>query len=144
MGNAKGEDVKLMVSINGAQVASFLSLENVDVTFGLSHEVVDYVGADVPEIDENNEPASIAFRINPKSPDFGRLMDLRRKRALPQDQRQEVTFDIVMRLNFGDGGVDRWAFPDVKITEGSLGASGRKNRVTGNMTALCTRPTRTP
>jgi hypothetical protein len=132
-----------MVMVNGAQVASFTSLENVDVSWGFGVEEIDYVGADAPEIDETNGPATITFRINPKSPDFGRLMDLRRKRALPQDQRQNVVFDIVMRVNYGDGGVDRWKFPDVRISEGSMGASGRKNRVTGSMTAVCAKPSRT-
>jgi len=141
--HAKGEDVKLMVMIDGAEVASFRSLESVEISWGLSTEEFNYVGASAVEIDETNGPATLTFRLNPKSPDFGRLMDLRRKRALPQESRQDVRFDITARVNYGDGGTDRWKFPDVKISDGGLSVQGRTARVAGNMTAVCASPART-
>lgn len=140
---AKSEDMKLMLLHNGREVASFRSCENVRVTPGFSTDLVPYVGADADEIDENNGPATVTFRVNPKSTDYTQLMEYRRRRALPIDHPERlnnVVFDAKIRVNHGDGGTDNMSFPDLKIGEMGLDAQGRVTRIAGDFTALCAKP----
>lgn len=140
---AKSEDVKMMVQIGGKEVASFRSLENFQFQSGFATELIEYVGADAPEIDESNGPSTLTFRINPKSTDYTRFMEYRRRRALPVDHPERlnnVVFDVTCRVNHGDGGTDKMSFPDIKVGEMTVEGSGRITRVAGNMTALCAKP----
>jgi hypothetical protein len=140
--HARGEDAKLIVMVDGAEQLVFRSLENVDINWGLLTDEYNYVGAAHPETDETNGPCTITFRINPDSPDYDKFVDLRRKRALPQETRSEVTFDITSSVNFGDAGRARWRFPDVKISDGNTSIGGRTARVGGGLTAHCDNPSK--
>lgn len=140
--HAKGEDAKLTVMVDGREELVFRSLESVEFDWGLSTEEYNYVGADRVSTDENNGPCRITMRINPDSPGFGRLIELRRARATPLETRSAVRFDLSSVVNFGDAGRDRWAFPDIKLTDGNSGHTGRTARVTGSIVAICDNPKR--
>ena len=139
---AKGEDCKVMVMVDGAEVDSFRALLDVKVTWGFSTDAVEYVGADAVEIDENNDPATLSLRFNPQGPDYARFVDYRRRRALPADHpdRVDATFDATLRINHADKGTERWAFPDLKVGEAGVGVAGRKPRVDGDVTCVCVNP----
>jgi hypothetical protein len=134
---SKGEDGKLYVLVDGREELVFRNIENIDIDWGLGTEEHMFVGAENTVVTEVNNPVRITVRLKPDGPGFGRLIELRRGRGGSLATRSEVRFDITCSVNHGDAGRDRWAFPDLKIGDGSSNIPGKGQYVNGALTFVC-------
>ena len=133
----------MTVMVNGREELIFRSLESMEIDFSITTEEFNYVGAARAETSEMNGSARLTFRVHPDTPGFGRLMELRRRRATPIAERDDsIRFDITTAMDFGDGGRDRWRFHDVKLSDGNQSVAGRTARVAAALTAICDNPSR--
>ena len=105
-------------------------------------QTVDYVGDSVPRIFNTAGPARISVSGNPTSTAFGRLVALVREAAKPNAQKRSLRIDASMSMDFGDGGRDRWKFPDSKLSSPKTNVSGRNDRVKSSYELLCANPSR--
>ena len=138
---ARGHDVRFTVTQDGA-ITDTIDVESADVDFGVETETVDYVGDSVPRIFNTAGPARISVSGNPTSTAFGRLVALVREAAKPNAQKRSLRIDASMSMDFGDGGRDRWKFPDSKLSSPKTNVSGRNDRVKSSYELLCANPSR--
>lgn len=137
---SRGEDGKLMVMVDGREELVFRNIEDIGIDWGLTTSEDNFVGRNSAVTSEMNGPAKLTIKIKPDSPGFGRLIELRRARGGSLATRSSVRFDITCAVDFGDGGRERWAFPDVKLEGGSTNVPGRNQHVNATITAICDEP----
>jgi hypothetical protein len=139
---AKGHDVRLRIFRNGNELKEFAEVVSLDVDFGVSTEVVDYVGAEDPHIFVNNGPATLRITCEPGSTALGELTWAQMNSNRPNAVREPVDIDVTVSLDFGDGGRDRWAFPACVLSAPTKSVSSRTARVQGAFELMCPRPQR--
>lgn len=138
---ARGHDVRFTITQDGA-ITDTIDVESADVDFGVDTETVEYVGDSVPRIFNTAGSARISVSGNPTSTAFGRLVALVRESAKPNAQKRALRIDASMSMDFGNGGRDRWKFPDSKLSSPKTNVSGRNDRVKSSYELLCANPSR--
>lgn len=138
---ARGHDVKITIMRGGAVVSVF-DLVSADIDFGVETETVDYVGDAAPRVFGINKEARLTLSGEPTSTAFGALIAAVRDANKPNSSRVPVRIDASVSVDFGDGGRDRWKFPDCKLSSPKLNTSGRTDRVKSNLDLICANPSR--
>jgi len=137
---AKGHDVRLRIFRNGADLKEFSEIVSLDIDFGLSTEVVDYVGAEDPTIFGNNGPATLRISIEPGSLALDDLIWAQMNANRPNATAEPVNIDVTASVDHGSGGRARWAFPACTLSAPNKNASSRTSRVSATFELQCPRP----
>lgn len=139
---ARGHDVRLRLFQNGGEQKEFNEVVSFDVDYGVTAETADYVGATEARIYGSNNPATIRLTLEPGSRALGALIAAQMDANRPNAVRQGVDIDFTASMDFGDGGRERWAFPQCVLSSPNKSVSSRTARVQGSFELMCAKPER--
>lgn len=134
---SRGEDGKLTVMVDAREELVFRNVEDIAIDWSFSTEEHNFVGRENTVVTETNGPIKITVKLKPDSPGFGRLIELRRGRAGALASRRAVRFDLTTAVDFGDAGRERWAFPDLKLSDANTNIPGKGQFVNNTLAFIC-------
>jgi len=127
---AKGQDVKIMLMRDGAELVSFRTQNAITINFGLATTIHNPVGSTAPEIYGQNDEVVVSLTPEPDRPEFLELLDAQRKANLPNASRTAVAIDMTCSVDFGSEGRARVGLQGGVVRSASLTTGGRTDRVT--------------